>query len=325
VARLFSFIQFEFPNTLGPDPGRYLVVPANGRVDEAAQAELARIDPDRITGVVHELGAADVLQLQVAGAPAPKGGLIFRKPKTAVSGEDPREVSLLVATLIKATEGLDGRREARRFLETIKAQQDRQEEFIEEMVAVLNTAIRAFRAAARDPYLTEIAREDSREVRIGYGSAQDLTAGQWQEAFALPPPRRQRISRAERLKPTEAVSLALDRSLPLLDAEDLALRVMLDLQQNRTRAAAVQLRACADLLVAELTDASHDPVIAERRDVLAEHARSIENLANHALDNLLPEGAEMELEEALGAVEDALEAWREDAARVVDPDEPAPT
>lgn len=283
VAELFPFVALEFSHAIGPPPGRY-PVELNGA-------------PER-----------DVLQIAALGAPPPSSGIVFRRAKRAHPDDPPREASLLVVTLIGAANRFVRRDEARAFLGKTRSEPERQDELVDQALAATNRAIRAFRGAARDPFVAEVERADARAVRIGFGSAQELAAGRWAEAFSAPPPPAPRLSRAERVAPEEAVAFALTGRLPLLDAEDLALRAMLDLERGRTRSAAVQLRACIDLLVAELTDAGD--AFSPPRDELEEHARRVALLAELALDDRLDAAAVEELRAHLDRVEDALGDWR---------------
>lgn len=283
MSAFVPFVALEFTSALGPTPGRYLV----------------RMEAD---------GGADVLQIGVVGAAPASGGLVFRRARKAEPNGRPREVSLLVATLIGTTNAFDGRADAAAFLHGCRGDEGQQAELVEQTVDAVNVAVRAYRAAARDPFLGEVTPADAREVRIGYGEAGEITKGGWTEAFTPAPPRSRSVSRAERLRPTEVVSLALAGRLPLLAAEDLALRTMLDLERDRPRSAAVQLRACIDLLVAELTEAGES--FAPPREDLERQAVEVGRLAGLALEGGLDGAAVQELRECLDRVEDALEDWR---------------
>lgn len=283
MSAFVPFVALEFSSAIGPPEGRYVV----------------RMVEDQ---------PPDVLQLAVVGASPPRGGLVFRKARKAEPDDGPREVSLMIATLIGAANGFEQRRDAVAWLDGCRGDEEQQADLLDDAIAVINRAIRAYRSAARDPLIGEIGRDDARELRIGYGEAEELSKGGWTEAFTPPPPRGPRVSRAERLRPTEAVALALGGRLPILAAEDLALRTMLDLEHGRTRSAAVQLRACIDMLVAELTDAGE--AFEPPRDELLARSADVERLAQLALDNRLDEDALAELNEQLDRVEDALEDWR---------------
>ncbi|MCW3010970.1 MAG: hypothetical protein JWO90_1374 [Solirubrobacterales bacterium] len=289
----FPFVALEFGHGLGPEAGRYLV---------AAEDDAGH----------------DVLQLRVIGAPPPKEGLVFRRAHRLDPSTPPRETSVVVATLIGAANRFASGREAERFIQGLKDDEERSTMLVDQAVAVLNTAVRAYRAGARDPYVAEITAADAREVRIGHGTAGALAEGTFSTAFRPPPPRVGRVSRAERLRPTETVAAALGGRLQILGAEDLALRVVLDLEQRRPRAAALGLRACLDLLVAELTDA--EPAFEPPRDALLEREAAVERLAQLALADRLDEDAMAELAEHLDRIEDALEDWRSwHAGQLADP------
>lgn len=282
MADLVPFVELEFAHALGPAPGRYVVV-GDGEED-------------------------DVLQIRVLGAPPPRDGWLLRRARRVRDDETPRPTSVLLATLIGAGNRFSTGSEASAFLRSVREEEDRQAMLVDQALDAVNQAIRAFRAAARDPYVAEVARADARAVRIGIGSPEQVAGGRWADAFTPPSPRGPKLSREERLRPSETVALALRAVVPILASEDLALRTMLDLERGRTRAAALQLRACVDLLVAELTDAGTS--FAPPRDALLERAPAVERLAQLALDDRLDGDALAELEEHLERVEDALEDWR---------------
>ena len=259
-------------------------------------------------GVPAGAATADVLHLQVVGAPPARGGLVFRRARSVEPDQGPRDVSLLIATLIGASNRFERQVDAVKFLEGCRADEGEQADLIHQCVDVVNLAIRAYRAAARDPFVSEIEAGDAREVRIGYGESDELTRGGWTEAFTPPPPRAPRVPRSKRLRPTEVVALTIGGRLPLLDAEEMALRTMLDLEHGRPRTAALQLRACLEMLVAELTDAGE--FFRPPRDELERRVPEAEELAQLALDNRLDEDRVADVREILDRVEDALEDWR---------------
>lgn len=278
---LTPFVELEFAHALGPELGSFKVT--------------------------RETGEDDVLQFRVVGAPPPKP-ILVRRARRAYDNESPRSMSVLLATLLLPSERFASKQAADAFFSTIRRDEEQQAALIEQAVEAINVAIRAHRAAARDPYAPEISRGEARAIRIGYGTPEQLTDGRWSEGFEPPPPRAEKLSREMRLRPAEVVSLALRRKLTVLQAEDLALRTMSDLAAGRPRSAAVQLRACIDLLVSELTDAG--PSFVPPRDALSERAAAVERLAQLALDDMLDDAAVGELRRHLEHVEDALEDWR---------------
>jgi hypothetical protein len=307
MTTLHPFVSLEFSSALGPPAGRYLVRPGGG----SAESNGARPDGPAVVPAedrVARVGHADVLQLMTVGAASARGGLVFRRARKADAEAEPRDVSILIATLIGATNAFAGPSDAVRFLDGCRGDEEEQAALVAQCVEVINLAVRAYRAAARDPYAAEIDATDAREIRIGYGEAEDLARGGWTEAFQPPPPREPKLSRAERLAPTEVVAQVVSGKLPLLVSEDLALRTMLDLEHGRPRVAALQLKVCLDMIVAELTDAGES--FLPPRDDLEGRMEAAERLCQLALDDRLDDDAIGELGEILDRVEDALEDWR---------------
>jgi hypothetical protein len=124
------------------------------------------------------------------------------------------------------------------------------EPLVHEALVVLNRAVRAYRAAAADPYVVEVTRADARAVRIGHGGA-GLVRGDWDDALVLPAPQVSRLGRADQLRPTEIVAAVLAGRAPILDGEDVLLRAVLDIEQGRPDVAAGQLELAVELLVDE--------------------------------------------------------------------------
>lgn len=294
MSLLLPFVALEFSSALGPPAGRYIV----RKLGEQPRHESGRAQP----------GDADVLQIITVGASAARGGLVFRRARKAESDDAPRDVSILIASLIGATNAFASHSDAVSFLDGCRASEEEQRTLVTQCVDVINLAIRGYKSAARDPFAAEIEAADAREVRIGYGEPDELAKGGWTEAFNPPPPRAPRMSRAERLAPHEVVANVVSGRLPLLAAEDLALRTMLDLEHGRPRAAALQLRACLELIVAELTDAGEAWI--PPRDDLERRLPNAERLAALALDDRVDEDAEAEVAEILDRIEDSLEDWR---------------
>lgn len=255
MAKLFPFVQLEFTHSLGPDAGSY-VVPSSADGDGSdAGADPA---PDELsTTLASQAGTADVLAIHVVGASkARSGGLIFRRGPSELSRrEQPSEVPLSLATLIKATLMVDGKRDAQSLIKRIADDEAERDAWVEDAVATLNYAIRAYRLVAADPYVIEVSRLDAREIRLGYGTGDDVVNGRWASAFGLPPPETPRLARGERLRPSEGVAAIVGGRVGMLDAEDLALRALLDLEVGATRRAALETRSALEMLVAELGDA----------------------------------------------------------------------
>jgi hypothetical protein len=238
---LVPFVELEFTHGLGPSPGRY-VVRAPGSAPPA---------PAPSSGVAPTLavGSTDVLIVRVDQAPAARRPLLRRsRPPEAEAGGPPAEVPIYVAALLFATRAFDGPAAAGASMQRWRGDPASAEPLVREAFAVLNRALRAYRAAAADPYVVEVTRADARAVRIGHGGA-DLVRGDWEDALVLPAPQASRLGRAARLRPTEIVADVLAGRGPVLDGEDVLLRAVLDIEQGRPDVAAGQLQLAVRLLV----------------------------------------------------------------------------
>jgi hypothetical protein len=219
----FSFVQLDVPGRVGLDDGRYLVRDANGRDDA-------------------------VVVVQTLGAPAAR--LRRRRPRARpASPEPPQEVPLTRLTVIPADSS--DAEAAGRDLERMANDAEAAEDAIAAALRTWNSILRAHRIATHDPYGQEIGRDAPLTVRVGYGSGDELAEGRWETAFEVPPPaRRQR--RAQALRPQERLAAVLAGREPIDPCEPLLLRARADLDADRPREAALQLRAGLEALLAEL-------------------------------------------------------------------------
>jgi hypothetical protein len=308
VTLLFEFVQFEFTHAIGPPAGRYLV-PPDGVVEEPADEPRPRTISETLTGVTKDVGVADVLVVGVISAPASRPRL-RRKARDVASGASPKEVPLSLVTFVKATAPFDDEREIAQRFELVRASEESQERWVAQGLRVLNVAIRAYRAGAHDPYVLEVARRDARRVRIGYGSTDEMREGEWHAAFELPPPISGRSTRLERLRPSEAIANVFAGRGRVLEAEDVILRALIDLDHSRTRAAAYQVQAAMSLFAAEL---GADVPTGKGRPVFDELVVAAEELARAATGGPLDDAQVEELEKLIDAMDDLVDAWRYEA------------
>jgi hypothetical protein len=259
-----------------------------------------------VIGATKPVGAADVLVVGVVAATARRLNL-RRNMRDVDAAAAPAEVPLSIVTFVKGTAALEEAREAERRYQAMRSSEDDQQAWIDEGLAILNLAIRAYRAGAHDPYVLEVARRDARRVRIGYGSTDDVTAGGWQAAFELPPPLGSRPKRVARLRPSEAIAAVLGGRGRVLEAEDVILRALMDLDHGRTRAAAYQVRAAMSLFLDEL--GSEAPT-GQGRPELGALADTAEEIAAAAALGALDEAQVEALEGVIGAMGDLVDAWR---------------
>jgi len=105
---------------------------------------------------------------------------------------------------------------------------------------IVNRALSALRAAARDPLVQDIGATKALAVRLGHGTGDELADGRWTEARELARPRRGRLDDVDPQSRVAAVLAGRDEVHP---AETLMLRARLDAQQGRPAEALYGLRA----------------------------------------------------------------------------------
>ena len=132
---------------------------------------------------------------------------------------------------------------------------------VAEGIALLNRALHAQATAAAEPHGAEVDPEAAVRVRIGIGSGDEVAAGRFTEArdvdIRAPASRRRR--REEELRPQERVAAVLGRRERIDPCETLVLRARADLDGDRLREAALQLRVGLEALLIELQGALVDP------------------------------------------------------------------
>ncbi|MCW2985826.1 MAG: hypothetical protein JWR63_3396 [Conexibacter sp.] len=231
-----AFVQLEFTHALGPAAGRYVVanVAPDARFPTSDQAEL------------------DVLVLDVAAGATPILPRGMKRSRKPVDPTGPAPVPVFVATHVRAA-GHGDAASVKAEVGECRDNAERQGQWIGEAIAVVNQAIRAHRAACGDPYFAEIMPGDPRAVRIGYGAPRDVGHAGWEYAFSATSSE-PRLGYYEKTAPSEVVAAMLKGHRAVLDADELLLRGLLDLDQGRRDCAALQLHAAARLLARELRD-----------------------------------------------------------------------
>ena len=129
---------------------------------------------------------------------------------------------------------------------------------------IVNRALDALRAAARDPLVQDIGASKALAVRLGYGTGDELADGSWTEAKELARPRQGRLDDVD---PTSRVAAVLAGRDEVHPAETLMLRARLDAQQGRRAEAVYGLRAARAALEEQPSD---------RRKQLMEELAAIE-------------------------------------------------
>ncbi len=321
----FLFAQFEFTHAVGPYAGRYVVGPQRptpGVVPDgipvgagAHDAETAVEARNRdVAGVTRGIGDSDVLVIGVRGTPVKAQRGVLRRARVAAAEDDrkPSSVPISVVTFIAATDPLPSATDASRRLDEIRFSDAEQSHWVRRGLNALNLAVRAYRLRAPDPYAIEVTRRDARLVLIGYGTTMEVQNGRYTTAIEVPPTPTGRRSRFERLRPEEAVASVLAGYQPLFEAEDVLSRSLIDLDNGRTRAAAVQTAAGMQLLRDEVFGLE-DPHQVDTAK-LAEHSRVAHALAAAATLGQLTSDQIAQLEAVVDGVGEILDTWRTTAA-----------
>jgi hypothetical protein len=256
-------VQLEFGFLLGPPDGRYLVRPTADALVES------------------------VLVLSTLGAPH-RARLGARKPRS-VSAADPEPVPTARATVVSAAPLSSPA--------AWLAELDLDAE-VASGVAVVNRALRAHRAAAADPYVSEVSRDRALVVRVGYGSGEEVADGRFGEAVELPRFTGGRVKRSMEA-PEERFAALLGGREEIHPAEELVLRARADLNAGRTAEAALQCRVAIEALLALAGS-----------DELASHRDPVAAAANAALSGAMPGKHAAALEDAVTAMERALRRRR---------------
>jgi hypothetical protein len=265
--QLFVFIQLEFPWTLGPADGRYLL-----RRSEDGEPErvvvLGTLEPPR----------------RPLGAPAApgRGGVwlprrLRERSRSVPAGPNPAPVSTTRVTVIDPI-SLSAESQARAWL----AELDRERE-VGAAVTVVNRVIHSHRIAAADPYVHEVSASQALVIRAGWGEGEQVADGRWLHARGLPwqdgraggggsaaSRRGPGRDRSWALRPQERLAALLGARGAALVCEELTLRARADLDHGRLAHAALELDRAFALAVGELHG--------ERRQDLAIRIAELEQL-----------------------------------------------
>ncbi len=207
-----------------------------------------------------EDGRQSVLVTETLAAPAPPARR-RQRPRAAKSGALPERLPLARATAVRAFEPFERDEEAAQWLKEAVAE-EAVDAVVGEGIELLNRALHAQAAASADPHAHEVAAEHAVAVRIGYGSGDDVAAGRFIAAYEVDM-RETSLSRgrrrAEELRPQERVAAVLGGRERLDACETLLLRARADLDAQRLREAALQLRVALEALLVELQGTLSDP------------------------------------------------------------------
>ncbi len=237
-----------------------------------------------------------VLVLSTLGAPE-RRRLRGRRGR-AVDEAEPEPVPTSRASVVRP-EPFGSREEAGAWLATVRGNDSATTEELERALRVLNRALRAFRAATADPWLSELSAERALVARIGYGRGEAVAEGRFGEALELPRAAARRVKRSMEA-PEERFAALVGARERALAGEELVLRARADLAAERPREAALQARVALEALLVELP----------REGALGELRGSVAEAANAALRGDLDAAETASIEEAVEAMEAALRRHR---------------
>jgi hypothetical protein len=226
-------VQFEFPGALAVPDGRYLARGEDGQ---------------------------RVLVVETAGAPPPPRRR-RRRPKESERDSEPGPLPLSRVTAVRAEEPFGEVAEADAWLEEALASEDFVDAAVADAIALLNRAIHAHAVAGADPLGAELRPDRAATVRIGHGSGKEVASGRYSSARVVDVHggQSQRRRRDEELRPQERVAAVLGGREQLDACETLILRARADLDSERRREAALQLRVGLEAMLIELDGALADP------------------------------------------------------------------
>jgi hypothetical protein len=155
AARLFLFVQMEFPWQLGPADGRYLL---RGYADG---------EPER------------VVVLETVGAARAVGRLAARRRPPVDPKPEPETVASTRATMIDPV-SVSAERQAQAWLAELDAEREART-----ATAALNRMLASYRVATADPHLHELTPARALIVRAGWGEGEQVAYGDWLHAREL--------------------------------------------------------------------------------------------------------------------------------------------
>ena len=184
-----------------------------------------------------------------------------------------------------------------------------------EALAVLGRVQHALRVAGADPSIGAPSRAQLLVARLGVGEGEQVAEGRWTRALELPGGGAPATRRRARRSGAQGDERAGDRLAALLggrDAalacEELVLRARADMDAERHREAALQLRAAHEAALAELQPWSARGDLADRLAELAAARETVDDAAAAALTGGLDEEHIAGIAHVLGRLEAALRA-----------------
>jgi hypothetical protein len=194
--------------------------------------------------LVREDDAERVLIVQELDAPRPQ-----RRGRRRARPVEPGEPEHVPVTRVTVTGvALDGPSEGSDWLRETIRDRKRATEQLRAATRIVNRALSALRAEAKDPLVQDIGATRALAIRVGHGTGDELAEGRWTEASQLPPPPRGRL---EDVDPQSRVAAVLAGRDDVHPAETLMQRARLDVQHGRESEARYGLRAARDALEEE--------------------------------------------------------------------------
>jgi hypothetical protein len=226
-----------------------------------------------------------------------------RRPKRLPAGAaEPAPIAITRVTVIGA-EPFPDAEGARSWLDGCRAREGTGAEEIADALVLVNRAVAAYRVAAADPHAREVTHDHAVQVRLGYGSGPELVDGLWQDAYLVPGGHGRPRVRRRMLAPEEEIAGMLSgRRPPPRASEELLLRARLDLDHGRLVEAALQVRAAAEAMRAELDESD--------RGSLAAPLDAATRLAGAGLESRLDERMAGELEDLVTSLQRAARKRR---------------
>jgi hypothetical protein len=253
--------------------------------------------------------AEDVLVVSPLAAPRRGRRRRGRHARLASAEPDARELPATRATVVRA-EALADEGEGKDWLAAITRDPEARDAFVAEALGILNTALHAQRAAAMDPFVSELGAHRAVATRVGYGAGEEVAAGRWTKAVDAPPEPSRRQRRAEALRPQERLAAILAGRDRVAACETLTLRARLDLDHGRPLEAALEIEAAARAMPAELAGASASAEQEEDLAAIRDRSAALYALRGEALAGELSERGRETLEETLAICERVLRRRR---------------
>ncbi len=282
-------MQFDFAGTLAVADGRYLA-----RVGSTAD------------------GDQSVLVIETLGAPPPPLRR-RRRPRQAEPEPTPPSLPLTRVTAVRAFEPFEDQDRAAAWLESAVETESGVDALVQEGIGLLNRALHAHGAASGSPFAQELSPERAATVRIGFGSGEEVAAGQFSAAREVDiraTGASLRRRRAEELLPQERLAAVLAGREKIAACETLLPRARADLDAGRDREAALQLRIGLEALLAEMPTAVDDPAHGDDIATLQERRAEVGQAANLALQGELDSETRRQVQETLEICERVLRRRR---------------